>query len=50
MVRVANDGRLPFQANVPNAETRGAIRELDSDQGTPFISVDRLLDDLNADD
>jgi len=50
MLRVADDGRLPFNVKVPNATTRKAIAELDTGKGKRFASVDDLMADLHADD
>lgn len=49
MLRVAVEGKLPFELRVPNAETEEAIRELESGKGRRFANVDSLLDDLKAD-
>jgi len=49
MLRVADDRRLPFEIKAPNATTRKAIAELESDKGKHFDSVDALMADLNAD-
>ena len=48
LVRVAIDKALPFEANVPNAETRAAMAELEQGAGKSFDSVADLIADLNA--
>jgi DNA-damage-inducible protein J len=50
MLRVADEGRLPFEVKVPNATTRRAIAELEAGKGTRFASVDALMAGLHADD
>ncbi len=44
--RVADEQRLPFDVIVPNAETRGAIAELEAGKGKRFKSAEALFDDL----
>ncbi|MFT4249093.1 MAG: type II toxin-antitoxin system RelB/DinJ family antitoxin [Pseudomonas sp.] len=39
-MRVAAEGRLPFDVSVPNAATRSAIKELDAGKGMPHINVE----------
>lgn len=46
MLRVADEQRLPFAVQVPNATTRKAMEELDSGQGKRFASEQDLFDDL----
>ncbi len=48
MARIADDGCLPFEVTVPNAETRAAIVELESGKGNRFAHVEALMVDLNA--
>jgi DNA-damage-inducible protein J len=50
LVRVASDKALPFDVEVPNAETQAAMVE--SARGTDkcFASVADLMAELNADD
>lgn len=50
MLRVADERRLPFEINVPNATTRKAIAELEAGKGKRFDSVEALMTDLHADD
>ncbi len=45
-MRVAEDGRLPFDLSVPNAATRKAMAELDAGQGKKSDSADALFKDL----
>lgn len=45
-MRVAEEGRLPFDLTVPNAATRKAIIELDEGKGKKFDSADDLFKDL----
>ena len=47
MVRVAEEKRLPFAVQVPNATTIEAISELDEGRGKRFESVEELLQDLD---
>ncbi len=47
---VADEQRLPFAVEVPNAETRDAIAELESGRGKRFNSVETLMADLAADE
>ena len=41
---------LPFEIEVPNAETRAAMAELEQGTGKAFDSVAELIADLNAED
>ncbi len=50
MLRVADEGRLPFEVKVPNARTRKAIAELESGKGKKFSSIDSFMEDLNNED
>jgi len=50
LVRVAAEKALPFEIKVPNAETRGAITELEQGAGASFDSVADLMAELNAED
>ncbi len=50
LVRVAEEERLPFEAKIPNAETRAAIEELEQGRGMRAATLADLMDDLNADD
>ncbi len=47
MVRVADEGRLPFEVKVPNAATRDAIAELEAGKGKHLAGVDALMADLH---
>lgn len=46
MLRVADEQRLPFSVQVPNATTTKALAELDSQKGKRFDSPDALFEDL----
>lgn len=46
MVRVAEEKRLPFAVQVPNATTVKAMDELDAGKGKRFESADDLFQDL----
>ena len=46
MVRVAEERRLPFTVQVPNATTIEAMAELDEGKGSRFESTEDLLNDL----
>ena len=48
MLRIADEHRLPFEINVPNAETRESIVELESGKGEKFTSVNELMANINA--
>ncbi len=50
MIRIAEERRLPFAVQAPNAETHEAIAELEAGNGKRFESVEALMADLNADD
>ncbi|HKS90022.1 MAG TPA: type II toxin-antitoxin system RelB/DinJ family antitoxin [Stellaceae bacterium] len=50
LARVAADERLPFEIEVPNAETRAAMEEVERGAGAGFDSVRALMADLNAED
>jgi DNA-damage-inducible protein J len=45
-VRVAEEGRLPFAVEVPNAETRAAMAELASGGGQVYESAEAMFKDL----
>lgn len=49
MLRVAEEGRLPFDVKVPNATTRQALAELEAGEGKRFATVNDLMADLHAD-
>jgi DNA-damage-inducible protein J len=46
MLRVADEQRLPFDVQVPNAESRRAMRELDEGKGRRLNSTAALFKDL----
>jgi DNA-damage-inducible protein J len=50
LVRVAAEKVLPFEIEVPNAETRAAMAELEQGAGASFDNVADLMSDLNAED
>lgn len=45
-LRVAEEGRLPFDVAIPNRTTRKAMKELDEGKGKHFDNSDDLLKDL----
>ncbi|HVV94173.1 MAG TPA: type II toxin-antitoxin system RelB/DinJ family antitoxin [Hyphomicrobiales bacterium] len=45
-LRVAEEGRLPFDVAVPNRATRRAITELEARKGKRFKNADELFEDL----
>ena len=46
LLRVAEEKRLPFVVQVPNATTLEAMRELDDGQGQRFDTAEELFRDL----
>lgn len=46
MLRVAEEGRLPFAVEIPNATTRKAMAELEAGKGKKYESAQALYDDL----
>ena len=50
MLRIADERRLPFNVQAPNATTRQAMSELEAGKGQQFAQLDDLMADLNADD
>ena len=46
LLRVADEKRLPFNVQVPNAETAEAMKELDEGKGNCFGSAEELFKDL----
>ena len=46
LLRVADEKRLPFTVQVPNAETVEAMKELDEGKGRRFGSAEELYKDL----
>ncbi|MEC9358083.1 MAG: type II toxin-antitoxin system RelB/DinJ family antitoxin, partial [Pseudomonadota bacterium] len=45
-LRVAEEGRLPFDVAVPNRTTRKAMHELEAGKGKRFDSAEGLFEDL----
>jgi len=46
LIRVAEEGRLPFDVAVPNHITRKAMKELAEGKGKTFDSAEALFKDL----
>lgn len=46
MLRIADEQRLPFAVEVPNAATRKAMRELEEGKGRTAASVENMFKDL----
>ena len=46
LTRVADEKRLPFAVQVPNATTANAMKELEAGKGKRFGSAEELFDDL----
>ncbi|MGJ7457499.1 type II toxin-antitoxin system RelB/DinJ family antitoxin [Halomonas sp. MA07-2] len=46
MFRIADEQRLPFAVQAPNATTAKAMAELDAGKGKRFDSADELYQDL----
>lgn len=46
MLRIADEQRLPFAVEVPNAATRKAMRELEEGKGHTAASVEDMFKDL----
>lgn len=46
LIRVANERRLPFVLQVPNATTLQAMEELEQGKGKQFDSAEELFEDL----
>ena len=46
LFRVADEKRLPFDVQVPNAETVEAMKELDEGKGRRFENAGELVKDL----
>ena len=46
MLRIAEEKRLPFAVQVPNATTAKTMAELDSGKGKRFDNADGLFQDL----
>lgn len=49
LVRVAAERALPFEARLPNRETRDAMAAAEHGEGASFASVAALMADLNDD-
>jgi DNA-damage-inducible protein J len=50
MTRIAQDGALPFDPFVPNAETIAAMEEARAGNLVHVGTIEELMADLNADD
>ena len=48
LLRVADEKRLPFAVQVPNATTVKAMKELEQGKGKRFANVDELFEDIGA--
>ena len=48
LLRVADEKRLPFTVEVPNATTVKAMKELEEDKGKRFADAEALFEDLGA--
>ena len=48
LLRVADEKRLPFAVQAPNATTIGAIEELDEGRGKRFADAEALFKDLGV--
>ena len=48
LLRVADEKRLPFAVQVPNATTVKAMRELEEGKGKRFADTDELFEDIGA--
>ena len=46
MMRVAEEGRLPFEVKTPNSATRRAMDELENGRGKRFETADALFNDM----
>lgn len=46
MMRVAEEGKLPFEVRTPNVATRRSMAQLESGKGERFESADALFKDL----
>lgn len=47
MLRIADEQRLPFAVQVPNAKTVKAMDELEAGKGQRFSNEQELFDDLD---
>ncbi len=48
LIRIADEKRLPFAVQVPNATTRKAMKELNEGKGKRFASAEELFEDIGA--
>ena len=48
LVRVADEKRLPFAVQVPNATTIRAMGELDEGKGKRFADAEELFEDIGV--
>ena len=48
LLRVADEKRLPFAVQVPNATTVEAMKELEAGDGKRFNDADELFEDIGA--
>ena len=48
MLRVAEEKRLPFAVQVPNATTIEAMKELEEGKGKRFSGAEALFEDIGA--
>lgn len=46
LVRIAEEGRIPFAVEVPNAKTRRAMEELETGGGVARSTVDEAFKEL----
>lgn len=46
MLRIAEEQRLPFDVQVPNAESRRAMQELNEGKGTRYDNAADMFNDL----
>ncbi len=46
MLRIADEQRLPFAVEVPNAATRRAMKELEDGKGKTYASTAEMFKDL----
>ena len=48
LLRVADEKRLPFAVQVPNATTVKAMKQLDDGKGKRFTDAEELFEDIGA--
>ncbi len=48
LLRVADEKRLPFAVQVPNAATVEAMKELEEGKGKRFADAEELFEDIGA--